>query len=101
MKYSPFNLCIFEPRSNRGYEALYYCRGTERIQSEGPNILAYGVSGFGNHPISAPYCKTVFGIRQFKSTVEQNLQVTEFEEQAVNLLCNREERYPDDQMQLT
>ena len=99
MKYSPFNLCLFEPRNNHGYEALYYCRGTERIQSEGPNALAFGASGFSNHPISAPYCKTVFGIRQFKSIVEQKVQVTEFEERAVNLLCNREERYPDDQMQ--
>ena len=99
MKYAPFNLCIFEPRNNHGYEALYYCRGTENIQSEGPNVVNSGASGFGNHPMSAPYCKTVFGIRQFQSMVEQKLQINEFEERAVNLLCNREEMYPDDQMQ--
>ena len=103
--YSPFNLCIFEPQSNHGYEALYYKNTYTNIESgkhipgEGPTKLSAGVSGFGNHPISVPYNKTSFGIKEFKFMVERNLSVKDFEEEAIVLLNNKQQMYPDEQMQ--
>ena len=76
--YSPFNLCIFEPQSDNGYAALYY-KNTFRdeesgrqIVGEGPKILPFGVVGFGNHPISEPYRKTVYGVNEFARILEMN-----------------------------
>ena len=103
--YSPFNMCIFEPRSNQGYEAIYFKNTYNdadngiNIQGEGPKILPFGVSGFGNHPISSPFNKTIFGISALKKIVEAKLQPKEFFKQAIKLLGNRTTMYPDDQMQ--
>ena len=69
--FSPFNLCIFEPLDNNGYEAVYF-KNTFKdeskglvIRGDGPKLLPHGVSGFGNHPISEPYKKTELGIDTF------------------------------------
>ena len=103
-KYSPFNLCIFEPRDN-GYEAVYF-KNTFKdnasgivIQGTGPTFLSPGISGFGNHPLSEPYRKTAYGIEEFKKIIGRNLDSNLVEEEAVNLLNNKLQMYPDDQMQ--
>jgi len=76
-KYSPFNLCIFEPTSNHGYEAAYL-KNTFKdetsglvIQGAGPKLLSPGILGFGNHPLSEPYRKTCYGIDEFKKILEK------------------------------
>ena len=103
--YSPFNLCIFEPQANHGYEAVYF-KNTFKdesngvvIQGDGPKLLSSGVSGFGNHPISEPYRKTTFGIDAFKNIVEQNLDDDTLMEEVIKLMSNPEHMYPDKQMQ--
>ena len=103
--YSPFNLCIFEPQTNNGYEGLYYKNTYENsktgkhIPGEGPKTLSSGVFGFGNHSMSEPFNKTSFGIDKFKSLVEEKLDIQKFEEEAISLLNNRKQMYPDKQMQ--
>ena len=97
--YSPFNLCMFEPQTNHGYEALYYCRGTEQINGEGPVSIAAGVSGFANHPRSKPYIKTKMGINMFSSIITNNKHRQGIENEAFKLLCNNRQMYPDGQMQ--
>jgi len=103
--YSPFNLCIFEPQANHGYEAMYF-KNTFKdesngvvIQGDGPKLLSPGVSGFGNHPISEPYRKTTFGIDAFKNIVERYLDDDNLVEEIIKLMSNREHMYPDKQMQ--
>ena len=98
-RYSPFNLCIFEPRTDHSYEATYYCRGTDNIKSVGPKLIGPGSSGFANHPFSEPYMKTAFGIKEFSIIIEDTSEMGDLETKALNLLCNSEPRYPDAQMQ--
>ena len=103
--YSPFNLCIFEPQDNHGYEPLYFKNTFKNessgidIQGEGPKVLQLGVAGFGNHPFSEPYRKTIFGINEFKTMLQKNMDLKRLEDDAVNLLSNTQKMYPDVQMQ--
>ena len=103
--YSPFNLCLFEPQNNGAYEAVYYKNQFENketgtcIPGEGPNMLPPGVSGFGNHAISTPFRKTIYGIDEFRSKIEKGLGLEELQSEAVQLLSNKQEHHPDTQMQ--
>ena len=103
--FSPFNLCIFEPLDNNGYEAVYF-KNTFKdeskglvIRGDGPKLLPHGVSGFGNHPISEPYKKTELGINTFTNIIKQNLESSSLEEEVIKLLNINQQMYPDEQMQ--
>lgn len=104
-QYSPFNLCLFEPRDDgsRAYNAHYYCRGVEghSVQSEGPQPISSGVTGVSNHPRSRPFQKTAFGESMMKQVVNEVAAASEKPRLISRLramLMNGEKRYPDAQM---
>ena len=104
-QYSPFNLCLFEPRrdGSRAYDAHYYCRGVEGhpVQSEGPQPIPSGVTGLSNHPRSRPFQKTAFGEKMMKQVVREVAAASEkplLVSRLRTMLMNGEKRYPDAQM---
>ena len=104
-QYSPFNLCLFEPRrdGSKVYDAHYYCRGAEghSVKSEGPRPISSGVTGLSNHPYSRPFQKTAFGEIMMKQAVSDSAVVGEktlLLSRLRALLKNNEEKYPDPQM---
>lgn len=104
-QYSPFNLCLFEPRrdGSRAYDAHYYCRGVEGhpVQSEGPQPIPSGVTGLSNHPRSRPFQKTAFGEKMMKQVVREVADASEkplLVSRLRTMLMNGEKRYPDAQM---
>ena len=105
-QYSPFNLCLFEPRrdGSRAYDANYYCRGVEGhpVQSEGPHPIPSGVTGLSNHPRSRPFQKTSFGEKMMKQVVSELAASASEKDLLVSrlraVLTNGEKRYPDAQM---
>ena len=105
-QYSPFNLCLFEPRrdGSRAYDAHYYCRGVEGhpVQSEGPQPIPSGVTGLSNHPRSRPFQKTAFGEKLMKQVVSEVAPSASMKPLLISrlraVLMNGEKRYPDAQM---
>ena len=105
-KYSPFNLCLFEPRrdGSRAYDAHYYCRGAEGhpVESEGPRPIPSGVTGLSNHPRSRPFQKTEHGEKMMKRLVSEAATDTSDKTLLIrrlySLLMDNEKQYPDAQM---
>lgn len=104
--YSPFNLCTLElGKDQKTYNGFSYTRSREgcEVQSEGPNPLAQGCTGLGNHPLSAPYKKTCVGKREFEGIVGKMNEVgkkDELEKKLFELMGRRGSNLPDPQMEL-